>query len=244
MEELNMVVIFTYVVLCVIIISLGTLINYKVYSNINDEEFKEKGKIIQRIVKNYCMVQCFAWPFILVLFGIVCTVIRSPFILYHPEMTVTSIHLAEFIISFVFLYVGFNSFIIGLCRYVFIIIINHNDTSTIKMIRKLVFAASIAAPTILTILDLTFLPLPEKKINLMPQHIEMMKTMMFNNSGYEIENDTWIIPRSTFYTVAHDVVPQFLLHPIQCVLEFITFSACSNVIEGGFYIHIFWYKKR
>ena len=244
MEELNIVVLFTYVVLCLIIISLGTLINYKVYRNINDEEFKEKGKIIQRIVKNYCIVQCFAWPFILVLFGIVCTVIRSSFIFYHPKMTVASINLAEFIISFVFLYVGFNSFIIGLCRYVFIIIITHNDTSTIKRIRKLIFAASIAVPTILTILDLTFLPLPEKKIDLMPHHIEMMKTMMFNNSGYEIENDTWIIPRSNFYTVAHDVVPKFLLHPIQCVLELITFSACSNVIEGGFYIHIFWFKKR
>ena len=244
MEELNIVVLFAYVVLCLIIITLGTLINYKVYRNINDEEFKEKGKIIQRIVKNYCMVQCFAWPFILVLFGIVCTMIRSSFIFYHPKMTVASIQLAEFIISLVFIYVGFNSFIIGLCRYFFIIIITHNDTSTIKMIRKLIFAASIAVPTILTILDLAFLPLPEKKIDLMPHHIDTMKTMMFNNSGYEIENDTWIIPRSNFYTVAHDVVPQFLLHPIQCVLELITFSACSNVIEGGFYIHIFWFKKR
>ena len=244
MEELNLVVHFTYIVLCLIIIYLGTLINYQVHRNINDEEFKEKGKIIQRIVKNYCMVQCFAWPFILALFGIVCTVVRSPFILYHPKMTVALMHLAEFIISFVFLFVGFNSFIIGLCRYVFIIIITHNDTCTIKMIRKLIFAASIAVPTLLTILDLTFLPLPEKKINLMPQQIKMMNTMIFNNSGYEIENDTWIIPRSTFYTVAHDVVPQFILYPIQCVLEFITFSACSNLIEGGFYIHIFWYKKR
>ena len=244
MEELTTIVIFIYIVLCLIIISLGTLINFKVYRNINDEEFKEKGKIVQRILKSYCMVQCFAWPFILVLFGVVCTVIRSSFIIYYPTMAMVSMDIAEFIIAFVFLYVGFNSFIIGLCRYVFVIIITHNDTSTVKMIRKLIFAASISVPTILTICNLTFLPLSEKKINLMPDQIEIMESVMLNNTGYEIQNETLIIPRATIYTFARDVVPQFLRYPIQCVLEFITFLACSNIIEGGFYIHIFWYKKR
>ena len=244
MEQLPIVVIFTYIVLCLIIISLGTLINFKVYCNINDEEFKEKGEIIQRVIKSYCMVQCVAWPFILILFGAVCIVVRSSFIVYHPTITIASIHAAEFIICLVYLYVGFNSFIIGLCRYIFIIIITHNDTSTIKMIRKLIFTTSISAPIILTFLDLTFLPLPEKKINLMPHQIEMMETIMLNNSGYGIQNDTLIIPRSSFYTISRDVIPQFLQYPIKCVLEFITFSACSNVIEGGFYTHIFLYKKR
>ena len=136
MEDLPINVIFSYILLCLIITFTGILIGYKLYHNINDEEFKQKGKVIQRILKNYCIVQCVSWPFTLVLFGVVSVVIRSSFIINHPSVTVGSIHVAELIIKFTFLYAGFNSFIIGLCRYVFIIIVTHDEASTINIIRK------------------------------------------------------------------------------------------------------------
>ena len=233
-----------YILLCVIVIIIGIAINFKAYHNINIEEFKEKGKVIQSILKNYCKVQCVAWPVVLSSFGAISVMIRSSFILNHSSSVITFIQVAEFIIKLTLIYVSFNSFIIASCRYIFIIIVTHNELESIKRIRKMIVLASIIGPIILTILDEAFVPLAKYKINLTQYQVQMVKTQLLNNSGYEISNTSFIIPQSLIYNVIQDYVPQLLLYPINCFLFIINFSAFSNVIEAGLYIHIFWYNKR
>ena len=244
MEQLTTLSMFAYISLCLIVIIIGILINFKVYHDINIEEFKEKGKVIQRILKNYCKVQCVAWPVVLSLFGAVAVVIRSNLILNHPSSTITFLHAAEFIIKLTLIYVGFNSFIIAFCRYIFIIIVTHNELESIKRIRRIIVIASIVAPIMLAILDEAFVPLAEYRISLLPHQVEMVKTQLFNNSGYEIRNATMIVGQSLIYNVIHDYIPQPLLYPINCFLLIVTFLALSNIIEAGLYIHIFCYNKR
>ena len=245
MEQLTTLSMFAYISLCLIVIIIGILINLKVYHDINIEEFKEKGKVIQRILKNYCKVQCVAWPVVLSLFGAVAVVIRSNLILNHPSSTITFLHAAEFIIKLTLIYVGFNSFIIAFCRYIFIIIVTHNELESIKRIRRVIVIASITAPIMLAILDEAFVPLSKYGINLLPHEVEMVKTQLFNNSsGYEIRNATLIVGQSLIYNVIHDYIPQPLLYPINCFLLIVTFLALSNIIEAGLYIHIFCYNKR
>ena len=233
-----------YILLCVIVIIIGIAINFKTYHNINIEEFKEKGKVIQSILKNYCKVQCVAWPVVLSSFGAISVMIRSSFILNHSSSVITFIQVAEFIIKLTLIYVSFNSFIIASCRYIFIIIVTHNELESIKRIRKMIVLASIIGPIILTILDEAFVPLAKYKINLTQYQVQLVKTQLLNNSGYEISNTSFIIPQSLIYNVIQDYVPQLLLYPINCFLFIINFSAFSNVIEAGLYIHIFWYNKR
>ena len=233
-----------YILLCVIVIIIGIEINFKTYHNINIEEFKEKGKVIQSILKNYCKVQCVAWPVVLSSFGAISVMIRSSFILNHSSSVITFIQVAEFIIKLTLIYVSFNSFIIASCRYIFIIIVTHNELESIKRIRKMIVLASIIGPIILTILDEAFVPLAKYKINLTQYQVQMVKTQLLNNSGYEISNKSFIIPQSLIYNVIQDYVPQLLLYPINCFLFIINFSTFSNVIEAGLYIHIFWYNKR
>ena len=245
MEQLTTLVIFGYISLCLIVTTIGIVINFKVDHNITIEEFKEKGKVIQRILKNYCKVQCVAWPVVLSLFGAVAVVIRSPLILNHPSSTITFLHSAEFIIKLTLIYVGFNSFIIAFCRYIFIIIVTHNELESIKSIRRIIVFFSITAPIMLAILDEAFVPLAEYRINLLPPQVEMAKKQLFNNSsGYEIRNATLIVGQSLIYNVVHDYIPQTLLYPINRFLLMVTLMALSNIIEAGLYIHIFYYNKR
>ena len=244
MEQFTTLVMLTYILLCMIFIIIGIIINFKTYHNINIEEFKEKGKVIQMILKNYCQVQCVAWPVVLSSFGAVSVMIRSSFILNHPSSAITFIHVAEFIIKLTLIYVALNSFIIASCRYIFIIIVTHNESESIKRIRKVIVLASIIGPIILAILDEAFVPLANYKINLTPYQVQMVKTQLLNNSGYHIHNTTLIIPQSLIYNTIQDYVPQLLLYPINCFLFIINFLALSNVIEAGLYIHIFWYNKR
>lgn len=174
MEELSNAVIFIYISLCLFIITIGIAIGSKVYRNINEEEFKDKGKVIQRIIKTYALVQCVSWPLVLVLFGVKSAVIRSAFLVNHLSMSVTFVHISNFIVKLTLMYVGFNSLIIALCRYIFMMIVTHNDASTIKKIRQLIVITSVMVPIIITVLNEAFVPMSEYNIHLMPHQVEIM----------------------------------------------------------------------
>ena len=94
MEDLTNAVIFMYISLCLFIITIGIAIACKVYRNINEQEFRDKGKAIQRIIKTYALVQCVSWPLVLVLFGVKSVVIRSAFLVNHPSMTAIFTHIS------------------------------------------------------------------------------------------------------------------------------------------------------
>ena len=244
MEELTNTVIFMYISLCLFIITLGIAIGRKVYRNINEEEFKDKGKVIQRIIKTYALVQCVSWPLVLVLFGVKSAVIRSAFLVNHPSMSATFVHISNFIVKLNLMYVGFNSLIIAVCRYIFMMIVTHNDASTIKKIRQLIVIASIMVPIIMTILNEAFVPMSEYKIHLMPHQVEIMETKMPSSNFCILQNTTLIIRQSLIYDGVNDFIPQLFLRPLKDAVRIINFVTYSNILEAVFYTHIFWYNKR
>ena len=244
MEELTNSVILMYISLCLFIISIGIVIGCKVYRNINEQEFQDKGKVIQRIIKTYLLVQCVSWPLVLVLFGVKSAVIRSAFIVNHPSMTATFIHISNFIVKLTLMYVGFNSLIIAVCRYTFMMIVTHNDASNIKKIRQLIVIISIMVPIIITVLNEAFVPMSEYKIHLMPHQVEILETKMSSNTFCILQNTTLIIRQSLIYDDIQDLMPQSFLRPLKDVVCIINFAACSNIFEAVFYTHIFWYNKR
>ena len=244
MEDLTNAVIFMYISLCLFIITIGITIACKVYRNINEQEFQDKGKVIQRIIKTYLLVQCVSWPLVLVLFGVKSAVIRSAFIVNHPSMTATFIHMSNFIVKLTLMYVGFNSLIIAVCRYTFMMIVTHNDASTIKKIRQLIVIISIMVPIIITVLNEAFVPMSEYKIHLMPHQVEILETKMSSNTFCILQNTTLIIRQSLIYDDIQDLMPQSFLRPLKDVVCIINFAACSNIFEAVFYTHIFWYNKR
>ena len=56
-----------YILICLVVIPLGIGIGIKLYNKVKDEEHNEKGKVIQKIIKTYSIVQCVAWPLILLI---------------------------------------------------------------------------------------------------------------------------------------------------------------------------------
>ena len=70
MFEYNIAEIISYVLFCLVIVPLGIVICRKLYIDTKNEEHKEKGKVIQRIMKTYCVVQCGLWPVVSAVFGL------------------------------------------------------------------------------------------------------------------------------------------------------------------------------
>lgn len=244
MEELTISVILLYIILCLFIFTIGIAIGYKVYRNIDKEELKDKGKVIQRIVKTYAILQCVCWPLALVLFGVKSVVIRSAFIVNYPSITATFVHISNFIVKLTLMYVGFNSLIIAFCRYIFMMIVTHNDAAIIKKIRKLIVATSIMFPISMTFLNEAFVPMAEYKIDLMPHQVEIMETKIPSSTFCILQNTTLIIRQSRIYDAMNDFVPQLFLNSLKGAVCIMNFAACSNILEAVFYTHIFWYNKR
>ena len=239
MEVLTNTVIFMYISMCLFIITIGIAINCKVYRNINEEEFKDKGKVIQRIIKTYALVQCVSWPSVLVLFGV-----KSAFLVHHLSMSLTFVHISNFIVKLTLMYVGFNSLIIALCRYIFMMIVTHNDAGSIKTVRKLIVIASVMVPIMITFLNEAFVPMSEYKIHLMQHQVEVMELTMSSSTFSILHNTTLIIRQSLISDAINDFIPQLFLRPLKDVVCIINFAACSNILEAVFYTHIFWNNKR
>ena len=122
-----------HIILCVIFIPFGIQIHKTLFQNIKGEEHHEKGKVIQRIMKNYSVVQCFLWPLSLI--------ISSPFldmkIFNEIPQTEKSylVQTSRFISTFLRNFAGFHSLIIAICRYVFLVFAAHVDKIGIKTLR-------------------------------------------------------------------------------------------------------------
>ena len=56
-----------FFLVCFVLVSLGIFVNRKLYTTIKNEEHREKGKVIQHMVKTFSLLQCFTWPCITVL---------------------------------------------------------------------------------------------------------------------------------------------------------------------------------
>ena len=135
-EELTISAILLYIILCLFTFNIGIAIGFKGYRNIDEEEPKDNGKMIQRIIKTYAKVQCGCWSLALGLFGVKSVVIRSAVIVNYPSMTEKFVHISNSIVKLTLMNVGFHSLIIALCRYIFLMIVTHNDATTIKKIEN------------------------------------------------------------------------------------------------------------
>ena len=109
----------TIAIIDIILSGVGVILNTKLYKNVKNETRQEKGKVIQRIMKTYAIVQTIAWPCIVwgnVLLGIN----RSVYSVFHPCLALSLQIFLRFFYKLVRLFVGFNSLIVALCQYLFV----------------------------------------------------------------------------------------------------------------------------
>ena len=138
---INLEILF-YFIYCCFVITLGVIVNKRLYQNVKNEEHLEKGKVIQRILKTFARVQYLGWPTILCLaFALKLNkeVLGTiPMSLIHP-----SIKVLRATYTLMNNYVGFNSLIIATTRYVFIVYEPFAEKIGIKRLRILFVASSI-----------------------------------------------------------------------------------------------------
>ena len=245
LESYSAIEVISYVLCYLTIIPLGLVIGWKLYSNIKNEEHKEKGKVIQRILKTYCVVQCLTWPLISSIWGFVFFTKRSAFAFNHSVLMTIMVSGLRALFKLNLLYVGFNSFIIAICRYVFIMPLF--DYINITKLRKFVVASSILVPILLGILTEAFTSYPlatPTTSNLMAQLNLMIPDETIIDPNESPRDHTFLIPESPLFVVVDKYLPNTIKYGSKLVLHVILFLMYSNIPESFFYTHIFITNER
>ena len=221
------------------------------YYNVQQNERHEKGKVLQRIIKTYVVVQCVAWPLILGLMGVVIVAKMTKVSDENPTLN----SLLRVIIStyrFLYLltlsYVGFNSLIIAICRYIFIVIVKYNDTFTTKRIGTYVLTSSIIVPVLLTFLHESTVPARGTLDGRWME--ELGKIMAQDNDKFEnmntqvMRNTTTTVQQSVVFNLFEEYVPFVIKFGIDMACIVMKLAIFSNVIEMFLYVHIFILNRR
>ena len=229
--------------LFLIIIPFGLIIGRKLYLDIKQEEFHEKGKVLQRMMKTYIVVQCLAWPLTWSLMAVV-SIIATTTQLTSKNSALEAlvrvlISISRFLYILILSYAGFNSLIVAICRYIFIVVVKHNDSFTIKKIRTWVISASIVIPVMVTALHEATIPLNKHMVE------EILGYMVApENPSYPIQNITIIVHQSPIFTIFDEYFPptiKFAFHIAGTAMKLAIFS---NVLEGCIYLHIYIYNRQ
>ena len=250
MFEYSTAEIISYILFYLVVVPLGLVICRKLYIDTKNEEHKEKGKVIQRIMKTYCVVQCGVWPVISAVFGFARFAKSSVFTYNHQNSMMIIVSCLRSLIRLVLGYVGFNSFVIASCRYVFIMHATHDEYTSVRKVRKFFIAISIIVPITLWVLSEAFIAYPEvgpaivgyqthaNSINITQSNLKDVDRML-NRTIDTLEERYLFIPQSPLFVIVKKYVSPSITSGLKIALYVIRFILLSNVPEGVLYTHIF-----
>ena len=231
-----------------VMIPIGIIIGIKLYQNVKQEERKEKGKVLQRIMKTYVVIQCVAWPLILTLMTVVTIVAKTTSLTANNSALETL--LRSFISTYRFLYiltlsyVGFNSLIIAICRYTFIVLVQHDDTFTIKRIRKWVLASSLIIPVLLAVLHEATIPMHSRWVDILGQMVTPDNDTAVMIDSPVQSRSIISVHQSPIFNLFDYYVPIPIKSGIGIACNMMKIAIFSNLLEGCIYTHIFIHNRR
>ena len=239
----NIIVCVTLGIFALFWAMIGITIGRKFYQNVKKEDHQERGKVIQRLMKTYAMVQCILWP--------VLTIIAWAF--YVNKMIINkidhdlirhSVSLFRFVFTLFRSYIGFNSLIIALCRYSFIVYEKQVFKIRLKRVRCIYLSSSVGLPIFIAVVNELLMP------------IEMTWMCLFvpqNNQTYHDDNDIGqFCIKNTVQSVDQSLIYEFfnphfsssVIYGMKICYWGLLIVALSNVPEGIMYLHTFNYARR
>ena len=152
-------------------------------------------------------------------------------------------------------YVGFNSFVIASCRYVFMIHATHDEYTTVRKIRKFFIAISFMVPIVLWVFNEAFIGYQEvghpivrfqshADSNLITQSNVTEVEGALNSVIDTLEQPSFLIPQSPLFLFVEKYVTTSIISGFKVALYVIQFIFYSNIPEGVIYTHLFIANSR
>ena len=225
----------SHILCCSVVIPLGIIIHRKLYYNIKNEEHQERGRVIQRIVKTYSVVQCIITPSLLVIFtplfdNAVTSKIDLTFKYYLVQVT-------TFAGSCLVIYIGQHSLIVAICRYMFIVFHKQTEAIGVRRFRKLILISSAAFPIILAFLQICVVS-TEEFFSYSPFPVEFSSNSTILNST-PCHKRIFQTLDSPFYCWMQENIPAQIIFATKVTTLGSMTIFSSNLVEAFIYVHIF-----
>ena len=222
-----------------LVIAVGMAINYKLYCNVMKESPGERGKVFQQMMKNYTRIQVFGWTFIWIWMTTILSIMSLNYdSMISPCMVVNAFHLGMFSYFIVRFYVGFNSLILAVGRYVFVV---HDDRVLIwgvKKVSRVLIVSSILIPFLMALLANSVVTLQYTGW-LAPVHdyekncANLTNGVLSHDMAKTQASDYY---RSPFYDFVHLYFPSWMSDGLYLLFLVSVTALFSNITEGLIYI--------
>ena len=188
------------------------------------------------------MVQCIFWP-IIAIFAWTLYVNKMVFNKIDHSLIRHSVSLLRFLFTWFRSYIGFNSLIIALCRYSFIVYEHQVFKIGFKQVKCIYFSSSVGIPILIAVLCELVIP---------TEMVWMCLFMPQKNQTYHGDNDIGqfctknaeeFVTQSLLYKT-FDQNFSSVIHGMQICYVILLAVALSNILEGIMYLHTFIYARR
>ena len=226
-----------------IVMPLGMFVCKKLYDKIKSEEHKEKGKVVQTIIKNHCLIQMVSWPTLYFL-GVLILINNTTTQLVDSAETLNAIHVFRGYYHFFRVYLSFHSLIVAVTRYVFVMYDIQTEIFGVQRLKKLFVLGSIGVPVIDTIVYEAMSPFEAHWLPLLVVHNDSVSVVSEQHSVSYAK----IMLDEEYNIELYNIINEYLPSPIifGTTIVSITFMTLHllNIAEGFLYTHIFIHFNR
>ena len=233
----------THAIFVMTMMPIAIFINRKLYHNLKNEKRRENGKVIQRILKNYSIVQCTLAVLIYCLF---LPMINNEMLEYvDPILKYSFVQSLRCLVTIYLLYILSNSLIIALARYLFIVFDTTANRIGTHNIQRFFTGLGFGIPIVLGPIHYSVIPF--HKID---EFMQVEKHSLTNYNTSSDENITRCMEtmfetlESPLYCLTEKYFQSNLISVIRTVVAFMATIIASNIPEGFIYIHTFIYCIR
>ena len=229
----------------IILVGVGVIINMKLYKNVSNESHQEKGKVIQRIMKTYALVQTIALPCLL-LGHLLLEIDQTFYSLFHPCLALWASAAFLFFVVTTRLYLGFNSLAVAVCRYLFIVYDQQIAIFGVQKFKRLIIGISLWVPVVMALLQNTTMPNSNAALFPLPATIlsDNNHSCLLPKFYHSLNKLPENVEESLMYTLAQNYLSPLLISFFRSILAAATFIIFSNIIEGILYTLTFRHMKR
>ena len=232
-----------------IVMPLGVALCKRLYEKIKSEEHKEKGKVVQTLIKNYCLIQMIVCPGGFLLSWPIEINNDSLHIIDSSE-TIIAIHMVRALCNFYRVYLSFHSLIVAITRYTFLMYDVQTEIYGVKKLRNLFISFSVGVPLILTFIMICVQPIEVRWLQLFA---------VYNNSvsiTSEVQYDGFRLGRANIgfttaeeynigiHNLINNLLPSPLVFGLQHFIDVTFFLISMNIVELFLYAHLFWHFHR
>ena len=229
-------------------IPISIFLNRKLYHNLKNERHRENGKVIQRILKTYSIVQCTLPVLIFPLFLPLLIIMEHKYEIFEyldPVLKYSFVQLLRCLLTIYLYYILSNSLIIALARYLFIVFDSTVNRIGTLNIQRFFIGLGFGIPIVLGPINYSVIP-----FHTIDNFMEVAKHSLRNYTTSSDENITgcketmFDTLESPLYCFTEKYFQSNLISVIRIVLAFVTAIIASNFPEGFIYIHTFIYCSR